>query len=61
MPQPPGPRKPEEKKRTRWLRVRLTPEVDDAIKAAADAAGVTVSSWATERLFAAAKKEAREK
>ncbi len=59
MPQPPGPRKPEEKRRTKWLRVRLTPEIDAAIKRAADLAGVTVSAWATERLFTAAKKEGR--
>lgn len=59
MPQPPGPRKPEEKKRTKWLRVRLTPETDALIKAAAETAGITVSAWATERLVSAAKKEGK--
>lgn len=57
MPQPPGPRKPPEKRKTEWLRVRLTPKVHAAIGAAADLAGATVSAWATDRLYKVARRE----
>lgn len=59
MPELPIPRKPPELKKTKWLRVRVTPEVEAMIKQAADAAGITVSAWATERLLSAAKREAK--
>ena len=50
-------RKPAEKRREAYLRVRLTDEQDKTIRQAADAAGITISSWAVERLFRAAKSE----
>jgi hypothetical protein len=40
--------------------VRLTTEADTMIREAADAAGITVSAWATERLVSAAKRERKE-
>jgi uncharacterized protein (DUF1778 family) len=49
--------KPEEKRRSKFLRIRLTPEQDAMIKDAAETAGITVSAWASERLLAAAKRE----
>lgn len=52
-------RKPDEDRRTVFLRVRLTPEQDALIKEAASSAGITVSSWAVERLIRAAKAERR--
>jgi uncharacterized protein (DUF1778 family) len=50
-------RKPDEERRTLYLRVRLTAEQDAAFKTAAASAGITVSSWAVERLVKAAKAE----
>ena len=50
-------RKPAEKRREAYLRVRLTDEQDKTIRQAAEAAGITISSWAVERLFRAAKSE----
>jgi uncharacterized protein (DUF1778 family) len=50
-------RKPKDKRREAYLRVRLTAEQDKTIRQAADAAGITISSWAVERLFRAAKSE----
>jgi uncharacterized protein (DUF1778 family) len=52
-------RKPDEDRRTVYLRVRLTPEQDAMMKEAAALAGITVSAWAVERLFRAAKAERR--
>jgi uncharacterized protein (DUF1778 family) len=52
-------RKPDEERRTLYLRVRLTPEQDALMKGAAASAGITVSSWAVERLIRAAKAERR--
>jgi hypothetical protein len=54
-------RKPKEKRREAYLRVRLTTEQDTTIRAAADAAGITISAWAVERLFRAAKEETERK
>jgi uncharacterized protein (DUF1778 family) len=54
-------RKPDDKRRTKYLRVRLTAEQDALLRAAADSAGITVSSWAVERLVKAAKNEQRTK
>jgi uncharacterized protein (DUF1778 family) len=52
-------RKPEEERRTVYLRVRLTAEQDALFKEAASLAGITLSSWAVERLVRAAKAERR--
>jgi len=52
-------RKPDDERRTLYLRVRLTPEQDAMMKEAASSAGITVSSWAVERLVRAAKAERR--
>ena len=52
-------RKPEDERRTVYLRVRLTTEQDALLKAAASLAGITLSSWAVERLVRAAKAERR--
>jgi uncharacterized protein (DUF1778 family) len=52
-------RKAEEERRTLYLRVRLTPEQNGLLKEAAASAGITVSSWAVERLIRAAKAERR--
>jgi uncharacterized protein (DUF1778 family) len=52
-------RKPDEERRTLYLRVRLTPEQDAMMKEAATSAGITLSSWAVERLVRAAKAERR--
>ena len=54
-------RKPKDKRREAYLRVRLTTEQDTAIRRAAEAAGITLSAWAVERLFRAAKAEAEPK
>jgi hypothetical protein len=50
-------RKPADKRREAYLRVRLTDEQDKTIRRAADAAGITISSWAVERMLRAAKSE----
>jgi uncharacterized protein (DUF1778 family) len=50
-------RKPDEDRRTVFLRVRVTPEQDAMLKDAAASAGITLSSWAVERLVRAAKAE----
>ena len=50
-------RKPDEERRTLYLRVRLTAEQDVMMKEAAASAGITVSAWAVERLVRAAKAE----
>jgi uncharacterized protein (DUF1778 family) len=50
-------RKPDEERRTLYLRVRLTADQDAMMKEAAASAGITVSSWAVERLVRAAKAE----
>lgn len=42
-----------------YLRVRLTAEQDALFKEAASLAGITLSSWAVERLVRAAKAERR--
>lgn len=52
-------RKPDDERRRVFLRVRLTSEQDAMIKEAAASAGITVSSWAVERLLRAAKAERR--
>lgn len=52
-------RKSDEERRTVYLRVRLTAEQDLMMKEAAASAGITVSSWAVERLVRAAKAERR--
>jgi hypothetical protein len=52
-------RKPEEQRRTVYLRVRLTAEQEALIKEAAAIAGITVSAWAVERLIRAARTEKR--
>jgi hypothetical protein len=52
-------RKPAEKRRTEFLRVRLTAETLTMIQEAAESAGITVSAWATERLVRAARQERR--
>jgi uncharacterized protein (DUF1778 family) len=54
-------RKPAEKRREKFLRVRLTDEQDRLMKEAADAAGITVSSWAVERLVKSARAELRQR
>ena len=54
-------RKPAEKRREKFLRVRLTPEQDLLLKEAASAAGITVSSWAVERLLKVARNELRQR
>jgi uncharacterized protein (DUF1778 family) len=50
-------RKPDEARRTLYLRVRVTQDQDTLFKQAATDAGITVSSWAVERLVRAAKAE----
>jgi uncharacterized protein (DUF1778 family) len=50
-------RKAEEDRRTLYLRVRLTEAQDAMFKQAAADSGITVSSWAVERLVRAAKAE----
>jgi uncharacterized protein (DUF1778 family) len=50
-------RKSDEERRTLYLRVRLTADQDAMLKEAANSAGITVSSWAVERLVRAAKAE----
>lgn len=50
-------RKADDKRRTKFLRVRLTDAAYTMITEAAEAAGITVSAWVTERLLAAAKRE----
>jgi uncharacterized protein (DUF1778 family) len=50
-------RKPQDKRREAYLRIRLTTEQDTAIRQAAEAAGITISAWAVERLFRAAREE----
>jgi len=50
-------RKPDEERRTVYLRVRLTEEQDAMFKESAKNAGITVSAWAVERLVRAAKAE----
>jgi uncharacterized protein (DUF1778 family) len=44
-------------RRTQFLRVRVTAEQQEMFKEAAASAGITVSSWAVERLVSAAKAE----
>jgi uncharacterized protein (DUF1778 family) len=61
QPKPKKRRKPAEKRREAYLRIRLTDEQDKAIRQAADAAGITISAWAVERLFRAARLEAEAK
>jgi predicted HicB family RNase H-like nuclease len=51
------PRKPAAKRRTKFLRVRLTPDVHDKFEKAADAAGINLSAWVTDRLLRVAKQE----
>jgi uncharacterized protein (DUF1778 family) len=53
-------RKPDDERRTVYLRVRLTAEQDTMFKSAASSAGITTSSWAVERLVRAAKAERRD-
>jgi uncharacterized protein (DUF1778 family) len=50
-------RKPDEERRTLYLRVRLTAEQDQLIKEAAAHAGITTSSWSVERLVRTARQE----
>ena len=54
-------RKPEEDRRTIFLRVRLTPDQDVLLKGAAAHAGISISSWAVERLLRAARAEQAER
>jgi len=53
-------RKPAERRRTLYLRVRLTPDAHARITEAADAANITVSAWVVDRLMKAARAERRE-
>lgn len=46
-----------EKKRSVYLRVRITPALDRVVKEAAERAGISVSAWATERLVRCARSE----
>jgi uncharacterized protein (DUF1778 family) len=57
QPKPKKRRKPAEKRREAYLRIRLTDEQDKAIRQAADAAGITISAWAVERLIRVARLE----
>jgi uncharacterized protein (DUF1778 family) len=50
-------RKPDELRKTIFLRVRLTEEQDKLIRDAAQLAGILVSPWAVERLVRAAREE----
>jgi predicted HicB family RNase H-like nuclease len=50
-------RKPAAKRRTKYLRVRLTPDVHERFEAAAEAAGINLSAWVTDRLLRVAKDE----
>ena len=56
---PPVPRarKQEPVRRTKYLRVRLTPEQSELIRKAATRAGINISSWTVERLVRAARAE----
>ena len=51
------PEKPEETRKTGFLRVRLSAAHEAEIKEAADRVGISVSAWATERLLKAARQE----
>ena len=50
-------RKPASERRTVYLRVRLTEEQQQMIKAAADHTGVTVSAWCVMMLVRAARQD----
>ncbi|HVV83178.1 MAG TPA: hypothetical protein VHE35_08860 [Kofleriaceae bacterium] len=54
-------RKPAAVRKTVFLRVRISEAQDAEFKEAAEAAGITVSAWATERLLAAARAERRKR
>lgn len=54
---PGGQPKPEHEKHSYFLRVRLTAEEHGRVKAAADAAGLSLSSWVRARLLQLAKRE----
>ncbi len=54
-------RKPAGVRKTLFLRVRISEAQDAEFKEAAEAAGITVSAWATERLLAAARAERRKR
>ncbi len=53
-------RKSDEKRREKFLRVRLTNEQHETIHKAAERAGIILSSWVVERLMLVAKKELAE-
>lgn len=50
-------RKPEAKRKDKFLRVRVSEQQKELIDTAADLAGITVSAWALERLLQVARKE----
>lgn len=50
-------RKPDDERKTTYLRVRLTTAHETEIKAAATKAGISVSAWALERLLRDAREE----
>lgn len=52
-------RKPAEKRKEAHLRVRISEAQMEIFKAAAESEGLTLSGWVTNRLLAAAKKEAK--
>ena len=51
-------RKSAEARKTVYLRVRITESHEEEIKAAAEAAGISVSAWVIERLLKCARQEA---
>jgi uncharacterized protein (DUF1778 family) len=53
-------RKPEELRKTKYLRVRVSQDQKDLLQQAADQAGITLSAWAVERLLRIAREETGE-
>ncbi|MDD2730725.1 MAG: DUF1778 domain-containing protein [Candidatus Portnoybacteria bacterium] len=50
-------RKPENIRKTEYLRVRVSEEQKDVMQRAANQAGITLSAWAVERLLRTAREE----
>ncbi len=50
-------RKPAAERKESYLRVRISEEHDQEIKAAAKKAGISVSAWSLERLLRCAREE----
>lgn len=53
-------RKPENIRKTEYLRVRVSGEQKDVMQRAANQAGITLSAWAVERLLRTAREEVSE-